>query len=669
MPLKITKLFIANRGEISRRIAVTARRLGVETVALTDRDAPPVYLSQVITHFVKIEEETTAVYLDGARIIELAKASGADAIHPGFGFLSENAGFAKSVVDAGLIWVGPMPKAIELMASKALARDAAIEAKVPCIQGLQNFNIPSSVDGDFSDIQKFAKEAGYPLLIKAALGGGGKGMRTVRQDSELNEAVIRAHSEAKSSFGDGALICEQYLETSRHVEVQILADKHGNVYAVGDRDCSLQRRHQKVIEEAPAPNLLAETRNSMHKAAVGLAKSVGYDSTGTVEFLVDWSTGKDTGKYYFLEMNTRLQVEHPVSEEVFGLDLVEWQLRVASGEKLPSSYATLPALGHSIEVRLYAENVNANFFPAPGPVATFKAADGPGIRWEIGLDSVDEITGNFDPMIAKLIATGENRRAALERMTHALKNTFFAGPEANIAFLAHICSASPFAEGPIPTSFLGTHLDELLEGLNNAQKTNTEDAENILELLTTGALFKQNTLSSIINADVITTRAFGAQGRAPANTGSEGTSSWTIQTQRIDVSPDGKEGKSGMVSKTLPNGNHLSFWYAGIHTCNDRHFWVGRDGFVWHKIISRNTSAGSNAGGAVAEDLIASVPGKVTVCKIEAGAKLKAGDVAFILESMKMEFEVKAPIDGTIDSLNVAEGDQVKAGQKLAEWK
>jgi acetyl/propionyl-CoA carboxylase alpha subunit len=669
VPLKIKKLFIANRGEICRRIAVTAQRLGIETVALTDREAPPVYLSQVIDQFVQIKEETTAVYLDGDRIISLAKTAGADSIHPGFGFLSENSNFAKAVETAGLIWVGPTPKSIDLMANKALARDAAIDAKVPCIQGLQNFNIPTDAKGDFSEIQKFANDTGYPLLIKAAMGGGGKGMRTVRADGELADAVIRAHSEAKSSFGDGTLICEQYLETSRHVEVQILADKHGNAYAIGDRDCSLQRRHQKVIEEAPAPDLQDATRKKMQDSAIQLAKAVGYDSTGTVEYLVDWTEGKDIGKFYFLEMNTRLQVEHPVTEEVFGMDLVEWQLRVASGEKLPDSFANLPAHGHSVEVRLYAEDVNANFFPAPGPVATFKPGEGPGVRWEIGLDTVDEITGNFDPMIAKLITTGENRKAALQRMTSALRSTFFAGPEANIAFLAKICSDSPFCEGPIATSFLNNHLEGVLDSINKNKSDLSEEAEGLLELLTTGALFRQSSLNSSVDIPTVTARAFSAQGTLPASESAKGVSAWKIQSQRTDVGPDGNEGKSGLVSKILPNGKRRSFCYAGIHTGNDRHFWVGQDGFVWHKTISRSSSAGSDSGGELSDELVASVPGKVTVVKIAEGDEVKAGDCVFILESMKMEFEVKAQKDGTIESLNVAEGDQVKAGQSLAEWK
>ena len=304
MTHNIKKLFIANRGEICRRIGTTAQQLGITTVAISDQESPPAFLCQVIDEFVKVDSETTALYLDAKKIIELAKSVNADAIHPGFGFLSENSSFARAVVDAGITWVGPTAKAIDLMASKALARDAAVAAKVPCIEGLQNFHVPEDTDGDFSELLKFAKKTGYPLLIKAALGGGGKGMRTVYSDDELPDAVVRAHSEALSSFGDGGLICEQYLENPRHVEVQILADKHGNAYAIGDRDCSMQRRHQKVIEEAPAPMLFDETRAAMYKAAVELSKAVNYDSTGTVEFLVDWSEAAQKSKkqkFFFLK--------------------------------------------------------------------------------------------------------------------------------------------------------------------------------------------------------------------------------------------------------------------------------------------------------------------------------------------------------------------------------
>jgi len=669
MTHKIKKLFIANRGEICRRIGTTAQQLGITTVAITDQKNPPAFLCQVIDEFIKVDVESTALYLDANKIIALAKSAKADAIHPGFGFLSENASFAKAVVDAGLTWVGPTAKSIDLMASKALARDAAVAAKVPCIEGLQNFHTPKDADGDFSELLQFAKKTGYPLLIKAALGGGGKGMRTVYSDAELPDAVIRAHSEALSSFGDGELICEQYLENPRHIEVQILADKHGNVYAIGDRDCSMQRRHQKVIEEAPAPLLLDSTRAAMYKAAVELAKAVDYDSTGTVEFLIDWSAAAQKSKkqnFYFLEMNTRLQVEHPVTEEVFGIDLVEWQLNVAAGLKLPDSYADLQPRGHSIEVRLYAEDVDANFFPAPGPVGALFKAHGPGIRWELGLDTVDEITGNFDPMISKLITTAETRQGALQRMVFALEHTFFAGPTANLAFLTYLCKSSDFAKGPIATSFLGTHIDEILKGIEKDKAMFSESAIELLAKLESGELFKAAALREKTNSLAITQRIFSNQNSKAT---SDETSEWNIISQMVTENASGQESQSGIVSKVAADNSQKLFHYSYLSHLNNRYYWVGHQSHVWRKIVTKSSTASSSGDANQSEELLANVPGKVTLCKVSVGDSVKKGDCVFILESMKMEFEVKSPKDGIIKALNVSKGDQVKSGQKLADWK
>ncbi|MCX6117090.1 MAG: ATP-grasp domain-containing protein [Proteobacteria bacterium] len=460
---KITRVFIANRGEIARRISQTTSRLGIESVALTDRKFPPEYLNGLVTTFIHVEKESTEIYLNPTLMIEFAKSSHCDAIHPGFGFLSENSEFARLVEQAGLIWIGPSPAAIEAMASKATAREHAMKANVPCLSGLNGIDFVKDEAGSLKQLGVFANQVGFPLLIKASFGGGGKGMRIVHEQGLLSENAKRASNEALSSFGNGSLIVEKYLPAPRHVEVQVLGDKHGRVAIVGDRDCSLQRRHQKILEEAPAPNIPEHIRFEMHAAAKNLAKAVNYDNAGTVEFLLDESDRSNI-RYYFLEMNTRLQVEHTVTEEVYGIDLVEWQIRIAQNELLAEAMLA-PCLprGHSIEVRIYAEDPGMDFFPAPGPVRAFVPATGKGIRWEIGIDTVDEISTAFDPMISKLVCTAPDRTQALDLLTQTLQRSLFAGPRNNIPFLIWLAQDSRIRSRPVDTHFIASNLSLALQ--------------------------------------------------------------------------------------------------------------------------------------------------------------------------------------------------------------
>lgn len=665
--MKIKRLFIANRGEIARRIATTARRLGIESVCLTDRAAPPAYLLDVVTDFVRVGHESPALYLDAEAMVRAARDSGCDALHPGFGFLSENAGFAARVEAAGLIWVGPSPQAIEAMASKAGARTYAEKAGVPVVQGVSGFTVPADAGGDFSALEAFADQVGYPLLIKAALGGGGKGMRQVHAKGELREAALRCRSEAVNSFGDGALICEQYLTAPRHVEVQILADKHKNVYAVGDRDCSVQRRHQKIIEEAPAPALGPKTRKALHAAAVRLAQAVGYDSTGTVEFLVDWSpaSAKATEQsFFFLEMNTRLQVEHPVTEEVFGMDLVQWQLRVAGGERLPDGYKTLAPRGHSVEVRIYAEDVGQNFFPSPGPVAAFRPALGPGIRWEMGLDELDQVTGRFDPMIAKLVATGETRTQALERLCDALERTFLAGPATNVDLLWELCRRGPFANGPVTTHYLVQNLDEILAATASRRGLVQKEADELLAALMGGKLAAASAAEVGGDVERLTREIFGAG--SSRNTGTGKLAASAIST----ISGIKADRLAAFVGRGLTAGSPKPrpFWYAALTAGGDEQFWIAFAGLHFTRKGAAKASARTAAGAGPQTDILAPVPGKVIAIKVTPGAKVSTNQSVFVLESMKMEFEVKAAKDGVIDAVNVKIGDQVTAGLKLAHW-
>ena len=385
-------------------------------------------------------------YLSGQKMIEAAKATGAQAIHPGYGFLSENASFARAVQQAGLVFIGPPPEAMEAMGDKGQARSRMLAAGVPVVPGYQGLD-------DDAALERAAAQVGFPLLIKAAAGGGGKGMRVVRQPSDLLEAAAAARREAQHAFSDGRLIIERYIAHARHIEFQVLADQHGHMVHCFERECSLQRRHQKIVEETPSPYLNETLRAQMGAAAVAAASSVGYTNAGTVEFIVD----PRTGDFFFLEMNTRLQVEHPVTELTIGLDLVQWQLRIAAGEALTFSQADLSQRGHAIECRLYAEDPSNDFLPAIGPLLTFVEPAGPGVRMDSGYSSGDAVTIHYDPLIAKLIVWGEDRPAAIRRMIAALRETVLLGITYNGQFLQDVLADPQFIAGDIFTTWVEEH--------------------------------------------------------------------------------------------------------------------------------------------------------------------------------------------------------------------
>ena len=450
---KIKRLLIANRGEIACRIVATCRAMGIETVTLfaaDDRDLPHAHAGDFA---VLLEgKNLSETYLNIEKIIAVAKASGADAVHPGYGFLSENAGFAEAVTKAGLIFVGPPPKVIKLMGDKAESRMLCQSIKVPTVPGY---------DGDATDIKTLTKEAekiGFPLLVKAAAGGGGKGMRIVAQASELTSALESAKSEAKNAFGDDRLLMEKYLTQPRHIEVQVFSDTHGNHLHLFERECSIQRRYQKIVEESPAPQLSDKTRARMVAEAIKITTHIGYVGAGTVEFIFDSS-----GEFYFLEMNTRLQVEHPVTEMVTGLDLVQMQIEVAQGEKLRISQADVKQHGHAIEVRLYAEDAAREFMPSPGTLSRFDLPHLPHVRCENGYASGSTVSASYDPMIAKIAAWGNTRAEATERLTNALSQTQVSGVTNNRAFLMKVLAQPAFAKGDTSTDFITKHKDVLLQ--------------------------------------------------------------------------------------------------------------------------------------------------------------------------------------------------------------
>ena len=450
-------VLIANRGEIACRIARTARRMGLRTIAVySEADADAAHVRQCDEAYLIGPAPARESYLVSDRLLAIAKQSGADCIHPGYGFLSENAEFAEACADAGIVFVGPPPAAIRAMGLKDRAKALMQQAGVPVVPGYHG----EQQDNAF--LKRKAYEIGYPVLIKAIAGGGGKGMRLVEKHADFDAAIEAARREAASAFGDDRVLIEKYIATPRHIEIQVFADKRGNAVHLYERDCSLQRRHQKVIEEAPAPGMTEDLRARMGSAAIAAAKAVGYAGAGTVEFIADGSGGLKRDGFWFMEMNTRLQVEHPVTEAVTGFDLVEWQFRVAAGERLPvTNQAEIPLRGHAVEARLYAEDPERGFLPSTGKLVSLSFPEGEGLRIDSGVEQGGEISPYYDPMIAKVIAHAETREAALDRLDAALRRTIVAGPRTNLAFLSALCRSADFRNGDFDTGYIARHYDEL----------------------------------------------------------------------------------------------------------------------------------------------------------------------------------------------------------------
>ncbi len=660
--MSIQRVFIANRGEIARRIALGARTLGIESAAIYSGDAPPAFLEGLVHRFIKVPEENPALYLNAELMVQFAQQSECDAVHPGFGFLSENARFASLVEDAGLTWVGPTARSISEMASKAEARDIAKAHQVPVVPGIER--LPIHEDGSHLKlVRDFARQHGFPILLKAAMGGGGKGMRVVRAEEEFEEAIRRAQSEAINAFGDGALIVERYLEFPRHVEVQIFGDSHGHVVALGDRDCSVQRRHQKIIEEAPAPGLSADTRARMHESAIRLAKAVSYRSAGTVEFLVDWSPEQRTKaeqQFYFLEMNTRLQVEHPVTEQIFNEDLVAWQFRVANGETIKDRIHQTPT-GHSIELRLYAEDTRNKFLPAPGPVHGFLPFHGPGIRWEVGIDAIDEVTSRFDPMIAKLVATGADRTQAIQRLIQSLTHTVLAIPTSNVPFLLAVLHHKAFAESIPTTRFIDEHLTEITEWLDSRIQKQQKTAERILQTIEQRDKPASQHTPGISE---LTRDIFQKESRLAD------VDMYLPYVQQVSV-PHRFRNRQAVLGRGLifEQGRRQSFCFCQARYQGHRLTWVSLDGLPYWREERPDDVLASGRSSAQSADICAPVPGKVVKVLVKTGDNVKERQIVAILESMKMEFEVQASRSGTIDEVLVATGQQVQADELLARWR
>lgn len=602
-----SKILIANRGEIAVRIHRTAREMGYRTVAVySDADKAALHVS-TCSEAVRIGPAPVGEsYLSIDRILEAAHKSGADAVHPGYGFLSENAEFATACEKAGLVFIGPPPAAIAAMGNKAAAKRRMIDAGVPCVPGYQG------ADQSDANLEKEARKIGLPVMVKAASGGGGRGMRLVERDGDLLEAIRTARAEAESAFGSGELILEKAVVDARHVEIQVFADAHGNVIHLGERDCSVQRRHQKVIEEAPSPAVDTNLRERMGAAAVAAAKANGYRGAGTVEFLL----GND-GAFYFLEMNTRLQVEHPVTEEITGLDLVEWQLRVARGESLPLTQEQVKFKGHAIEVRLYAEDPYNGFLPQAGRVDVWRPASGAGVRLDYGVTNGSTISPFYDPMIAKVIAHGATREEARSRLVRALRETVILGPTTNRHFLIRLLEHPDFAAGKATTAFLTKH-DFPAPAISDAH---WDTAARLLW------------------------RASAAHYPAPLR----GWRNSNPEPAPIRLAAGGTE---RLLQVASGDGIDTLFHIDGDDVIVDLDAFAVR--FTDKTYAPPATAAAGSDG-----KLRAPMDGRIVAIKVAAGDTVARGQTLVVLEAMKIQHQLKAVLDARIESILVQEGQQV----------
>ena len=626
----IRRLLVANRGEIARRVFRTARRMGIETVAVcseADAAAPHAWEADqaVLIGPAPVRES----YLDAAKILAAAREAGADAVHPGYGFLSENAEFAEQVMAAGLTWVGPPPSAIRAMGQKDAAKRLMAEAGVPVTPGYL---------GEDQSLERLAREAeaiGYPVLIKAVAGGGGKGMRRVDRSEEFAEALAAARREAAGAFGDDRVLLETYVSWPRHIEVQVFGDAHGQIVHLFERDCSLQRRHQKVIEEAPAPGMHPATREAICAAAVRAAAAVGYVGAGTVEFIADGSAGLSADRIWFMEMNTRLQGEHPVTEAITGLDLVEWQLRVAAGEPLPLKQAEIAMRGHAVEARLYAETPHNGFLPATDPIEHLRWPQG--VRIDAGVEEGGAVTPFYDPMVAKLVALGETREEALAALGQACDELEIWPLKTNACFLARCLEEPDFIAGDVDTGFI----------------------ERRLEALTARPEPSPSALNAAAEAALLESEDFDPEPASP----------WReLVGFRLNAEPErsvrlylGQQGYAAPLHLQASAPRSVLLSEAGEVV-------VFESGEAFAFTPRPPIPEGGEAGGGDAT-IRAPMPGKVASVPVTEGDRVARGQSLVTLEAMKMEHALAAPFDGEVEAVLVAPGDQVSEGVALLRLK
>ncbi|CAM5494679.1 acetyl/propionyl/methylcrotonyl-CoA carboxylase subunit alpha [Streptomyces fimicarius] [Streptomyces griseus] len=633
-------VLVANRGEIAVRVIRTLREQGVRSVAVfSDADADARHVREADTAVRIGPPAASESYLNVAALLEAARRTGAQAVHPGYGFLAENAEFAQACADAGLVFIGPPASAIALMGDKIRAKETVAAYGVPVVPGSSGSGLTDA------QLEAAAREIGTPVLLKPSAGGGGKGMRLVRDAAVLADEIAAARREARASFGDDTLLVERWIDRPRHIEIQVLADAHGNVIHLGERECSLQRRHQKIIEEAPSVLLDAETRAAMGEAAVQAARSCGYVGAGTVEFIVP---GNDPASYYFMEMNTRLQVEHPVTELITGLDLVEWQLRVASGERLPYAQQDITLTGWAIEARVCAEDPSRGFLPSGGTVLALREPQGGGVRTDSGLSEGVPVGSLYDPMLSKVIAYGPDRATALRKLRAALADTVILGVPTNAGFLRRLLAHPDVVSGDLDTGLVEREAEGLVpDGVPD-------------EVYAAAAAVRLDALAPRPDAGGWTDpfsvpsgwRTGGVRaplvfplrvaGREPVT--QNPPASATVTADRVTVEQDGA--------------------VVHFHRSGD---WLGRDGDAWHVQDHDPVEASlSGAGRGGADTLAAPMPGTVTVVKVAVGDEVEAGQSLLVVEAMKMEHVIAAPHAGTVTELDVTAGATVAMDQILA---
>jgi 3-methylcrotonyl-CoA carboxylase alpha subunit len=657
---KISKILIANRGEIACRVIRTAKSLGLATVAVysdADRDALHVSMADEAIHLG--EALASASYLDAAKVIDAAKRSGADAVHPGYGFLSENADFARACEAADINFIGPPVEAILSMGSKSAAKRIMQAADVPLLPGYHGD------DQDPDLLRAEANKIGYPVLLKAAAGGGGKGMRIVSTDAEFSEGLAAAQREAANAFGDELMLVEKYLEAPRHVEIQVFCDKHGNGVYLNERDCSVQRRHQKIIEEAPAPGLTAELRADMGEAALRCAQAIGYVGAGTVEFLL-----AADGQFYFMEMNTRLQVEHPVTEMITGFDLVEWQIRVASGEPLPATQEQIPLNGHAFEARIYAEDPDQDFLPQTGRLSFIETpAETANVRIDTGVIRGDEISIYYDPMISKLIVWDRDRLSALQRLRDALAGYHIGGVTTNVGFLYNLAGSAAFQNAELDTGFIEKHRTELFSADDRDTGFALAAAASYLILSNRGKADPNDPYSPWSGTDawrlnephlqlldvLLDDQEFGV----------------AVEHTAQDVLEITSEFGSQRVQGAI-EGDQLIVTVDG-HT---RQLTIAQDGSdqllfgLGHAFrIRRSEPATGEEDAAVDEaGLQAPMNGTIVSLLVQVDEKVQAGASLLVMEAMKMEHTIKAPSAGYVSAFHFNPGDLVEGGASLLDF-
>lgn len=649
------KLLIANRGEIACRITNTARRLGIHVIAVhsdVDRDSLHVALADESVEIGGARPSES--YLNAQRVVDAARNAGADAIHPGYGFLSENSLLASLCEQNSIEFIGPSCNAIRIMASKSTAADIAKKADVPVLPGYRDSNQGQQ------NLLKAARRIGFPVLLKSSAGGGGRGMRIIHREDQFAQSLQSAKSEAREAFDDDLMIIEKYLESARHVEVQIAGDKHGNVAHLFDRECSAQRRYQKIIEEAPAPNISAKTRSRMHAAAISVSKVLDYHSVGTIEFLLD------RDQFYFMEMNTRLQVEHPVTEKVTGTDLVEWQLRIAAGERITAFSLPERPIGHSVEVRLYAENPSKNFLPSPGKISHLcLPSSNEDIQVHTGVRQGDDVDRHYDPLIAKVVSHGHDRDSAVARMTGALNEVQIAGVETNLGFLGKLLQHKAFSDGLIDVRFVENNMEQLIPAIDTIPREAAVLAALYLNSLADFSTEPQN---------------------SPSHSPWQVRDGWRLNS--MNERTWNFEGPDGITSVCVRFKNDDLSVFCGFQpiSCQnldiqDNKVAAVLDDIKWQVTVVelegclaafRNTEryvlrvtdkiSIANAAATRHGSLSAPLPGRVVRVLVEKGEFVKTGQNLIVIEAMKMEHHISSPRDGVVSAVNFKEDDQVDEG-------